>query len=252
MLVLALPAAAAAADFLPHRALYRLALHSAKPGGGIVSAEGRMMSDWQESCEGWTLEHRFVLSIGSLERVFTIASNVTTWESRDGTRFQFSVRNFADGAETERLSGYAALRADGGAGEAVFEEPEAIRFALPAGTLFPTHHALVVLAAMERAPAIVPSVVFDGMTREGPLRINAVVGRPKPPGQAALPPLQGLRAWPLGMAFFPLADSSSEPKHEMALTVYENGVSDAMRLDFEDFVVKGILSEVDLGAHPSC
>jgi len=66
-LVLALAPAGLAANIDPHRALYSLALQSARSGSGVVDANGAMYFQWGETCDGWTVEQRFHLTLDYAE-----------------------------------------------------------------------------------------------------------------------------------------------------------------------------------------
>ena len=56
---LAVPLAAGAGTVMPHRALYDLSLASTRASGGVVGVDGRMMFQWGDSCDGWTIEQRY-------------------------------------------------------------------------------------------------------------------------------------------------------------------------------------------------
>ena len=66
LLVGALVAAAPAQaiDVTPHRATYEMSLQKAQPASGITSAEGRMIFEWGDSCDGWTVEQHYDLTMG--------------------------------------------------------------------------------------------------------------------------------------------------------------------------------------------
>src|SRR5262249_43926942 len=48
----------ACAQIVSHRAAYSLSLGAARANSGITAVEGAMVFDWQEVCEGWTLNQR--------------------------------------------------------------------------------------------------------------------------------------------------------------------------------------------------
>lgn len=244
------PAGARETEMAPHRALYDLSLAASRQGSGIVAVEGGMAVDWAEACEGWTMTQQFVLRVGGEGGDAEISSHATSWETRDGRQYRFSVRNMANGAETERISGQAQMPAGGGPGEAVFEQPKPRRLVLPPGTLFPTQHAYVVLGEVDKAPTIIGRHVFDGMTEEGLVEINAAIGRAIAPG-SPIPELAGRASWPLDMAFFANRDDST-PEHEIAMRVFDNGVVDDLRLDFGEFAVLAKLKRLELRPHPHC
>ena len=55
--------AAHAVDVSPHRVIYDLSLASAKSSSGVVDAKGSMLVEWADSCDGWTIEQRYRLTV---------------------------------------------------------------------------------------------------------------------------------------------------------------------------------------------
>jgi hypothetical protein len=71
-------------------------------------------------------------------------------------------------------------------------------------------------------------------------------------GQAAL---AGLKRWPVTISYF---DSNSTkggeqtPTYAISFELYENGISRALQLDYDDFVVSGTMSGLDIKETPEC
>jgi len=247
---------AAAAEFAPHQAAYALSLHSSRQGAGVIAATGEMVADWTEACEGWTFDHQFNLDVtyatGGAAR---ITSNVATWESRDGRDYRFTVRNLADDDVAEVFEGHARVDGPGKGGVAHFDQPEAQRFDLPKGTLFPVAHTLLILDKAGDEPITVSRPVFDGLSDEGAYEINAVVGKPMTAPAADHPVVGSLsrhRSWPVTMAFFPLTSNEAQPEHEIALRLYDNGVADEFLIRFDEFAVKAKLKALSMSSRPKC
>jgi hypothetical protein len=245
--------AAQAAELVPHRALYKMNMLSARSGAGVETVEGEMIADWAESCDGWTLDHRSVFDVTYTQgQAVRIVSNVATWESRDGREYRFNVTNKTNDDAADRIEGHARLDGKAG-GKAVFDQPEPKTADLPAGTIFPTAHSRVVLEVIGGAPSILSHTVFDGLTDDGALQVSTVVGEEvaagRDPGMAAL---KGLRSWPVQMAFFPIGTGATEPEQEIGMRLFENGVGDAMVLDFGDFKVRATLVRLEIGKRPAC
>jgi hypothetical protein len=195
-----------------------------------------------------------VFDVGySAGQTVRIVSNIATWESRDGLQYRFNVTNKTNDQVTERTEGHAALTGPTSGGKAIFDQPSPKTTELPAGVIFPTEHSRVVLRDIGGGPMILSHVVFDGLTDEGPLQVSTVIGAEVAPDrQAALAPLKGLRSWPVQMAFFPAGAGAVEPEQEIGMRLYENGVGDAMVLDFGDFKVRANLVRLEMAKHPSC
>jgi len=251
----AIPAPGRATEFVPHQALYALTMMSARQGSGIATVSGEMHADWTEDCDGWVFNHQFALDVayttGSAGR---ITSNVTTWESRNGTEYHFNVRNLTDDQVIEAIEGMARL-ADGKKGIAVFEQPEAKRIDLPRGTMFPIAHTELLLKLTEKAPTIIARPVFDGLSEDGAFEINAVIGPAIAPSKAttgAQATLADRRSWSVQMAFFPIGSSDAQPYHEIGLRLYDNGVADDFVIRFAEFSVRARLREIEYYKRPVC
>lgn len=245
-----------AAGFLPHRAVYSMTLHSSRTGSGIAAVDGEMAVQWVQDCQGWTFDHRSILDITFVEsEPVRLSTHASSWESADSTRYIFSLRHAANGDETERVEGTASLRKAGEGGTVEFTAPRAKRIDLPRGTLFPVAHSEAVLDAARRVndTVTVSRYVFDGMGNDGAFEVNAIVSpaeAPDKPGAAQA--LSRLAVYRLSLAYFPVDTAEAEPKHEMAMLLYANGVADDLVIDFEDFTVRAVLAKVEMLDVPAC
>ncbi len=257
LLLAALPAAAAAAAFVPYRALYDVTLKSAARDSAVAGVAGKIEEEWNETCDGWTMQQRTALEIAiGGEASVRLLSNVATWEARNGLAYRFSVRNRSSDSDEERIEGEARLPGPGKAGTARFDAPKAHKMTLPAGTIFPTTHTNVVLDAAKNAPVVVNRLVFDGLSGDGLFDVSAVLGRADAararPTNAALGALAGLGAWPAQVAFYAHGGTGAEPDHEVGLRLYANGVTDDMILDFGPFTVRATIKALQLVPRPTC
>ena len=241
-------------DIVPHRAMYALDLASARAGSSISDVDGRMMFQWGESCDGWTVEQRYRLNFLYIEGPEVELSSVyATWESKDGREFSFNMRSATNGVVDEELRGQARLtRANNGGGSVNFRLPDEAQEALPTGTLFPTAHTLALLDQAAAGTRLFNAILFDGTTREGLTEINAVIGDQEPAAGEAAEPLLDRPSWPVTMAFFSLAEEVAEPDYEMFVQLHDNGVVDRMRIDYGDFAVEARLTNIEPLAAPNC
>jgi hypothetical protein len=241
---------------VPYRAVYTMTLLSARSGSGIAAVRGEMAVQWLQDCQGWTAEHLSELEIAFVEsEPVRLSTRATSWESADSTQYIFAVRHVADGEETERVEGHARVTT-AEEGLAAFTAPEPRNVVLPRGTLFPLAHAEAVLAAAERAraPVTLSRHVFDGMGADGPFEVNAIISpaRSASPSTPATAVLAGLAAWRLNLAYFPVSAPEAEPKHEMAMRIYANGVVDELTIDFGDFSVRAVLEQLEILDAAAC
>ncbi len=243
--------AAHAVDVSPHRVIYDLSLASAKSSSGVVDAKGSMLVEWADSCDGWTIEQRYRLTVTNDESEESlVVVTFSTWESKDGLSYRFFIRKLRDGDVAEEARGRARLTARGEAGEAVFTQPEPTTVALPRGTMFPTEHTLLLIRLAESGERFLTRQVFDGGEVEGPSEVTAAIGQPSPPAAGAKPIL-ARRGWPLRLAFYKPDAPGSEPDYEVGMRLLDNGVAEAMTLDYGDMVVRAKLREIE-ELKPNC
>ena len=243
--------AALAVEVSPHRVIYDLSLASAKSSSGVVDAKGSMLVEWADSCDGWTIDQRYRLTVTNDESEDSlVVVTFSTWESKDGLSYRFFIRKMRDGDVTEEARGRAQLSARGEVGEAVFTQPESETVALPRGTMFPTEHTLLLIRAAENGERFLTRQVFDGGETEGPSEVTAAIGQPSPPAGDAKPVL-ARRGWPMRLAFYKPDAAGSEPDYEVGMRLLDNGVAEAMTLDYGDMVVRAKLREIE-ELKPNC
>lgn len=242
-------------DIVPHRAVYVLSLGRTRQGANITGARGALVMEWAKSCAGWTVKQRLQLDLTNNDGdTVSTDSNFSSFESLDGLNYRFTSRDTRAGQVIEDLEGSAKLTAPGGPGHADFARPEGRRFDLPEGTLFPTRHIAELIASARNGERVVYRPVFDGASLDGPLAVNAVIGKAtaKPTGPAAREPLTNRPSWRLRLAFFPLKDSKAEPDYELGFRLFDNGVADSYLIDYGAFSVDATLERVEALERPRC
>jgi hypothetical protein len=285
-------AVASAAEISPHRALYSMTLASAKPSSGVLGASGAMVYEWGETCDGWTVQQRFRLRLIYADSdPVELTSSLVSWESKDGLNYRFNERRLKNGDPDEELRGDAHLDGVGGAGKAEFTKPQDKTFVLPAGTLFPTAHTILLIDRANKGETFISRNVFDGATLENASQISAVIGPLTPPPAAKHDnpkaeavtangpasggkqsgdaksaemkpnqapadtlsnPLLDRPSWRVRLAFFSADANEDEPDYELGMRLFENGVSTDMVLDYTDYVVSAKLDDIEPLPKPSC
>jgi hypothetical protein len=254
LLAFCLPGPAETADLIPHHAFYTLTLSAKRSSSGIVEASGGMAIEMNESCDAWITKQRLRLRILHDEGDEVVTDDsFTSWESKDGLHYRFSVRNKLSGEANEELRGEAEIRPRGGAGVANFTQPDHKKVVLPKGVLLPTGHVGALIDAARAGSQIFHRVVFDGSTLDGPDEINVVIGRPVPleklPG---LDKMIGKPSWPTRWAFFPIGSSNALPDYEVSMRLLEDGVVADISLVYEDFEVHGAIEYFEPLPRPKC
>lgn len=237
-----------ALEMAPHRAAYRLTLDRARQGGEVIQAEGAMLFEVMDACDGWTTRQRLQLVVADRAgQTVETSSDYSTWESKDGRRLRFTLTQAAQGAVTQRISGEAEL--DGASGGSVtYEAPSATRLRLPPGTLLPMAHTIRALQMARAGQRMLVTPLFDGTGEDGAQDSTTILSPWTPaPAEPRFPLMAGQASARMRIAFFgkEAAAGASAPEYEVGLRYYANGVADEMKMDFGDFAVDAAMESLD-------
>ena len=255
--VQARPAAAAVPGQIPgadamagHRAAYRLTLDKVRENGDVAQAQGGMLFEVLDACDGWTTRQRLTLQIVNRDgQQIETSSDYATYESKDGRRLRFSMTQTSQGAVSQRISGEATLEPDG-SGVARYEQPQAKEVALPPGTLLPMGHTIRAIDAARRGQRIMVAPLMDGTGEDGAQDSTTVIASwdGNGPEQPRFPLLSSEPSGRMRIAFFGKDSSgggASAPDYEVGLRYYANGVADELKMDFGEFSLDGKMETLD-------
>jgi hypothetical protein len=232
-----------ATDLAAHRAVYDLKLESSK-GGAVTAARGHMDYEMLDVCDGWTTHQFMDMTITNSDgQDIDMQSDYITFESKDGLKLHYRMRQTTDQAVTDDVQGDATLQPNGGGGEARFTLPQESMKRLPRGTLFPTMHTAALLAAAEQGKKMLALPLFDGTTEKGAQDSFIIVTHWGGPRPDKWPSLAKLPSGRFHLTFFDRAPSATEPDYEVSMRYWANGVADDLSMDFGDFVMGGKLRE---------
>lgn len=232
-----------------HRAAYRLRLAAVRPDGQIGQAEGTMIFEVRDACEGWTTRQQLALTVvDRTGQELQTASDYSTWESKDGRRLRFTMTQSSQGAISQRVSGEAELNGDRG-GTVRYEQPSTAQMTLPPGTILPMAHTIRSLntaRAGQQRMLVLP--LFDGTSAEGAQDSTTILSpwteaRPN----SRFPLLSTQASARMNIAFFSREASAGAgtPDYQVALRYYANGIADDMTMDFGDFTLQGELEQLE-------
>ena len=249
---------------VPHRAIYDLSLSQTRGNSQIAAVRGRILYDFDGSaCAGYSLQFRQVSEIESGEgKASTSDLRSTTWEGADAKSFKFSSENFVDENLVDSVDGHAEHRAKKTAVD--LKKPESKTLDLDAGVVFPTEHMVRAIMAARAGQSVLAFPVYDGSeTGEKVFNTLTVVGKKIAPGErrhddaaAKEPKLADVVRWPVTISYF-AADKDPQsgeqtPDYAIGFELYENGVSRALVLDYNDFVGAGTLVSLDFKKAKPC
>lgn len=234
-----------------HKAVYALSLQSAR--GNVIAASGHMDYDVTDACDAWATRQRLVMTLTNRDgQDIQMVSDYTTWESKDGLRLRFRLRQTTDDAVTSELSGVASLPHAGAAGTVKYDEPPDTTKALPAGTLFPMAHTVALLTAAEAGKHFIALPLFDGTSPDGAQHSAVAIAKWTPPAANKWPVLAGLPSVRVRIGFFDMGKHAELPDFEVGMRYWSNGIADDLAMDFGDFVMAGKLTSLVLPAKPGC
>lgn len=257
-------AAAATGPFLPHQALYDLNLVKSR-SNSISSARGRILYNFSgNACEGYTSEFRQVSELDSGEGKITLSDlRSNSWEDAAGKSYRFKIQTRMNDTDSGQVDGSAERSGDHI--DVKLKLPVAKSFTLDGSTVFPTEQIQRIIAAAKEGKSLLELTVYDGSdTGEKVYNTLTVIGQPIPPDRAPSTPdpstvdehMKDMTRWPVTVSYFdrgaPQKEGEQTPVYAMSFELYENGVSRALVLDYNDFVISGVLSKFDVKDTTPC
>jgi hypothetical protein len=258
-------AAASGGAFLPHQALYELSLVKSRGSSSINSARGRILYNFSGSaCEGYTSEFRQVSEMDSGEGKVTLSDlRSTSWEDGAGKSYRFKIDTRMNETDSSPVDGVAERSGDHITVK--LKAPEAKTFELDGKTVFPTEQIQRIIAAAQEGKSLLELTVYDGSDNgEKVYNTLSVIGQPIPGDRTVAAPdpstssdvMKSLTRWPVTVSYFDrdarATDGEQTPVYAMSFELYENGVSRALVLDYNDFVISGALGKFDVKDAKPC
>lgn len=256
--------AAPSVAFLAHQAVYDLSLKKARGNASINSARGRILYNFAGSaCEGYTTEFRQVSQIDTGEDKTTMSDlRSTSWEDAEGKSYRFKIETRMNEADATFVDGVAER--SGNTIKVKLKQPTAKTFTID-GAVFPTEQVRLIIEAAREGKSLLELVVYDG-SDDGEKVYNTltVIGQPIPGTKAPATPdavtgnekFKSLTRWPVTVSYYDRAAQSKTgeqtPVYAMSFELYEDGVSRALVLDYNDFVIAGAMDKIDVKDTKPC
>src|ERR1700688_4979546 len=258
-------AAATGGPFLAHQALYELTLVKSRGSSSINSARGRILYNFSGSAsEGYTSEFRQVSGLDSGEGKVTLSDlRSTSWEDGAGKSYRFKIDTRMNDTDSNPVDGVAERTGD--KITVKLKQPEAKTFTLDGATVFPTEQIQRIIAAAKEGKSILELTVYDGSDNgEKVYNTLTVIGQPIAGDRTVASPdpsttndaMKSLTRWPVTVSYYDRdaksKDGEQTPAYAMSFELFENGVSRALVLDYNDFVISGALGKFDLKDSKPC
>lgn len=250
----------------PHRAVYDLKLAKSSSSRGIEAVRGRILYDFSgNACDGYELQFRQVSELDSAEGKPALSDlRSTTWEDGEARNFRFNSENRMNDKQADLVDGTAERTASSVAVD--LSKPTAKKFTVPLDAVFPTEHMRRIVEAALAGKSILDFPVYDGSeTGEKLYNTLTVIGRkidstehPADDASAKIPALAHMPRWPVTISYFEKKSGEAEqageqtPVYAITFELYENGISRALILDYNDFKISGELTSLDMKKEKAC
>src|SRR3984885_4273331 len=255
----------ASSPFLAHQALYELSLVKSRGSNSINSARGRILYNFTGSaCEGYTSEFRQVSELDSGEDRLTLSDlRSTSWEDGAGKSYRFKIDARMNDTDSSPVDGVAERTGDHITVK--LKQPVAKTFTLDGSTVFPTEQIQRIIQAAQAGKTVLELTVYDGSDNgEKVYNTLSVIGQPIPGNRTTASPdpstesdvMKSLTRWPVTVSYYDRDAKPTEgeqtPVYAMSFELYENGVSRALVLDYNDFVISGAMGKFDVKDSKPC
>ena len=257
--------AAASGAFLSHQALYELSLVKSRGSNSINGARGRILYNFSGSaCEGYTSEFRQVSELDSGEGKVTLSDlRSKSWEDGAGKSYRFKIDTRMNDSDSAPVDGVAERTGDHVTVK--LKQPVAKTFTLDGSTVFPTEQIERIIAAARAGKSVLELMVYDGSDNgEKVYNTLSVIGQPIPGDRSIATPdpstvndaMKSMTRWPVTVSYYDhdakAKDGEQTPVYAMSFELYENGVSRALVLDYNDFVISGAMGRFDVRDSKPC
>jgi hypothetical protein len=257
--------AAAGAPFLPHQALYELSLVKSRGSTSIEAARGRILYNFSGSaCEGYTSDFRQVSELDSGEGKTTLSDlRSTSWEDGAGKSYRFKIDTRMNNGDASAVDGIAERTGD--RISVKLKQPVAKTFTLDGSTVFPTEQIQRIIAAAREGKSVLELSVYDGSDNgEKVYNTLSVIGKAisgdrepaSPDPSTSNEKMRTLTRWPVTVSYYDrdakAKDGEQTPVYAMSFELYEDGVSRALVLDYNDFVISGKMGKFDVKDAKPC
>jgi EipB-like len=195
---------------------------------------------------------RFVLRMQLPEDVRVTDQQTTTFETGDGSEFNFVTKVFTDEKLDKEVKGNASRKPDGLS--VALTKPQDSDISLEASQ-FPTMHLAELIKRAKAGETFYETTLFDASDDADRLMSTSVVIGKQAQNDAAdtevanAADLKNLSYWPVTIAYFDELEETggeAEPQYRISFKLYENGITRDLAMDYGDFALKGSMSKLEM------
>jgi hypothetical protein len=187
----------------------------------------------------------------------------TSWEDGAGKSYRFKIDARMNDSESNPVDGVAERSGDHITVK--LKQPEVKTFTLDGSVVFPTEQIQRIIAAAKQGKSLLELTVYDGSDNgEKVYNTLSVIGQPiqgdanvkAPDPSTSNEQMKSLTRWPVTVSYYDRdakrKEGEQSPVYAMSFELYENGVSRALMLDYNDFVISGALGKFDVKDSKPC
>jgi hypothetical protein len=187
----------------------------------------------------------------------------TSWEDGAGKSYRFKIDTRMNDSAADPVDGIAERTADHITVK--LKQPVAKTFNLEGNIVFPTEQIHKIIEAARAGKSVLELTVYDGSDNgEKVYNTLSVIGQPIPGDRSIASPdpstandqMKVLTRWPVTVSYYDRdarsKDGEQTPVYAMSFELFENGVSRALVLDYNDFVISGALGKFDVKDSKPC
>jgi hypothetical protein len=187
----------------------------------------------------------------------------SSWEDASGKSYRFKIDTRMNDAASTPVDGIAERVGDHITVK--LKQPVAKTFNLDGNIVFPTEQIQHIIAAARAGKSVLELTVYDGSDNgEKVYNTLSVIGQPIPGTKSIASPdpstandqMKSLTRWPVTVSYYDreakAKDGEQTPVYAMSFELFENGVSRALVLDYNDFVISGAMGKFDVKDSKPC
>lgn len=241
-----------AVELAPHKAIYPLTLKKVDTSSKIVAASGAIYYEMADGCRAWRTKYILILRLTREDKTEVISrTEFDSSESKSGRAYSFKSKTLTNGRVSETSEGGATLAGAGQGGTAVYTAPTQKRVPLPKGVLFPNQHTIQLIQQARADERIFWAQIFDGSDDGKVSGVNALIlGKAAPSAQGS--PLLAVPGWRFRISYFDMKKGEQKPTYNMLAIIRDNGVTETVELDYDDFVLQGRATAIEMLPQAKC